>query len=137
MGKKTLVNAQTDQDVNEFLDAVKNKKRREYGKALLDIMKEITGKEPKIWGKAIVAFGKYKYQRKNGQEFEWFNVGFSPASAHTTLYLMYNLKEEKEMLDRLGPHKAGSGCLYIKSLADVDPKVLREVIEKSDRWERS
>ena len=49
MGKKTLVNAQTDQDVNEFLDAVKNKKRREYGKALLDIMKEITGKEPKIW----------------------------------------------------------------------------------------
>ncbi len=130
----TLANVETDRDVNEFIENVPNKTRREDAKKLLQIIKEIKGIEPKIWGQGIVAFGKYKYQRKNGKEFEWFNAGFSPAKAHMTLYVMFNLKEEKALLDRLGPHRAGSGCLYIKKLEDVNMDVLKEMIQKSNRW---
>ena len=99
-------------------------------------MQEITGKSPKIWGAGIVGFGKYKYQRKNGDEFEWFNVGFSPGKAHMTLYVMYDINQEQELLTRLGPHKTGKGCLYIKRLDDIDINALKAIIAKSDQWRR-
>ncbi len=134
--KKTLVNTETDRDVNEFIEAVKNKRRKEDAKVLLELMKSVTGVEPKIWGVSIVGFGKYKYQRKNGDEFEWFNVGFSPASAHSSVYVMFDINEEQELLEQLGPHKTGKGCLYIKKLEDVNLDVLRKLVEKSNRWER-
>ncbi len=132
--KKTLVNAETDKSVPDFIDAIANKRRQADSRELLQIMKEVTGKEPKIWGVSIIGFGKYSYQRKNGDEFEWFNVGFSPGKAHLTVYVMYDINEEQELLERLGPYKAGKGCLYIKKLEDVDKDALREIIVKSDRW---
>lgn len=136
MAKKKLVNAETDRDVGEFLSTVSNKKRRDDSLEVLEIMRDITGKEPKVWGVSIVGFGKYSYQRKNGDEYEWFHVGFSPAKAHLSIYLMYDISEEAELLNQLGPHKVGKGCLYIKSLADVNREVLKKLIRKSDRWER-
>ena len=135
--KKSLVNAQTDKSVSDFIDGVKNKRRQADSRVLLEIMSEITGKEPKIWGVSIIGYGKYSYQRKNGDEFEWFNVGFSPGSAHLSLYFMYNVNEEKELLDQLGPHKTGKGCLYVKKLEDIDIDVLKKMIAKSDRWNNS
>ena len=129
----SLVNTETKRDVNEFIESIANKIRKEDAKRLLKIITEIKGTKPKIWGQSIVAFGKYKYQRKNGKEFEWFNVGFSPAKAHITLYLMLDLQKE-ELLDKLGQHKKGRGCLYIKRLDDVDMEVLTRLISKSDRW---
>ena len=134
MAKKKLVNSETDRSVPEFIAAIQNKRRKADSEVMLEIMKEITGKEPKIWGVSIVGFGKYSYKRKNGDEFEWFNVGFSPGKAHLSLYLMFDLTQEQETLARLGPHRHGKGCLYIKRLEDVDKTVLRELIAKSDRW---
>ncbi|MDC8005412.1 DUF1801 domain-containing protein [Aureisphaera galaxeae] len=131
---KTLANVETDKSVPDFIDAISNKRRQADSRKLLSIMQEITGKEPKIWGVSIVGFGKYKYQRKNGDEYEWFNVGFSPGKAHLTVYVMYDLKEEEDLLNQLGPNKTGRGCLYIKRLEEVDEKVLRKIISKSDRW---
>lgn len=133
--KKALVNAETDKSVEDFIDNVQNQKRQADAREILDMMKKVTGKEPKIWGVSIVGFGKYSYQRKNGDEFEWFNVGFSPGKAHLTIYVMYDLTEEGDMLSKLGPHKTGKGCLYIKSLADIDKSVLEEVIAKSNKWQ--
>ena len=135
--KKTLANVETDRDVNEFIDSVPNNVRREDSKVLLALMKKATGKEPKIWGQGLVAFGKYKYKRKNGEEYEWFNVGFSPAKAHMSVYLMYDISKQESLLEKLGPHRCGKGCLYIKRLEQVDLKVLEKLISKSDRWERS
>lgn len=134
--KKKLVNSETDKNVNEYIENVKNKKRKEDAITILELMKKTTGKEPKIWGVSIIGFGKYSYKRKNGDEFEWFNVGFSPGSKHLSVYLMFNVNKEKELLEKLGPHSTGKGCLYIKSLADVDMEVLTKLIEKSDQWER-
>jgi len=134
MAKKTLVNTETEQSVQAFIEAIPNAVRKEDAKMLLGVMKEISGMEPKIWGRNMVAFGKYKYQRKNGDEFEWFNAGFSPAKAHMTVYLMLDLKTE-ELLEKLGPHKNGSGCLYIKKLENIDMGVLRQLIAKSGNWD--
>lgn len=129
--KETLVNAQTDNSVVDFIENVDNEQRKADSKEILEIMKDVTGEEPKMWGKSMVGFGKFSYKRKDGKEFEWFNVGFLPAKAHLSVYFMLNLKEEP-LLDELGPHKKGSGCLYIKKLEDVNLDVLRKMIKKSD-----
>ena len=132
--KKKLVNAQTDKDVNAFIDSIENQVRQADARVLLDLLQDITGDEPKIWGKSIIGYGKYSYQRKNGDEFEWFNVGFSPGKAHMTMYVMYNINEQVELLQQLGPHKTGKGCLYVKRLEQIDLSVLRMILEKSHRW---
>ncbi len=134
MTKKTLVNTETDKSVEEFIEQVPNKRRKEDSKRLLQIIKEITGIEPKIWGISIIGFGKYKYKRKNGEEYEWFNVGFSPGKAHMTVYVMFDLEQEKELLTQLGPCKNGRGCLYIKKLEEVDISILKKIIKKSNKW---
>ena len=131
---KKLVNSETNKSVPDFIDAITNKRRQADSRKLLEIIQDITGKEPKIWGVSIIGFGKYKYQRKNGDEYEWFNVGFSPGKAHLSIYLMYDVNEKQELLQKLGPHKTGKGCLYIKKLEDIDIAVLKELIEKSNRW---
>lgn len=133
---KKLANTETDKDVGAFIEAIPNKKRKADTKALLQIIQDIKGIEPKIWGVSIIGFGKYTYQRKNGEEYEWFHVGFSPARAHLTVYLMFDINQEKELLDQLGPYRAGKGCLYIKSLQDINLDILKQLIAKSDRWER-
>lgn len=131
---KTLVNTETKKSVSAFIDAVPNEVRQADSRVLLDLITKVSGKKPKIWGKSIVGFGKYKYQRKNGEEYEWFNVGFSPGKAHMTVYVMYDINEEKILLDQLGPHKTGRGCLYIKRLEDVNLEILKKIVSKSDQW---
>ena len=107
--------------------------KREDSRELLDMMEEITGKKPKVWGdNYTIGFGKYKYRRKSGkEEFEWFNVGFAPRKANLTIYVTYDVSTEQELLNKLGKHRVGKGCLYINRLEDVDVGVLREVIAKS------
>ncbi len=133
--KKTLVNTETDKDVSAFIENVKHKQRKEDSKVLLQLMKEITNVEPKIWGVSIIGFGKYTYARKNGEEYEWFTVGFSPGKAHLSIYLMFDLTVEP-LLDKLGPHKNGKGCLCIKKLSDIKIPILKKLIAKSKKWER-
>ena len=135
MAKKTLVNSETSNSVSDFIEGINHEKRKEDSKQLLEIMKDLTKKEPKIWGKSIIGFGKYSYQRKNGDEFEWFNVGFSPGKQHLSVYCMFDLDKEP-LLKQLGTYKNGRGCLYIKKLEDVDMDVLKQLITKSDKWER-
>ena len=131
---KQLVNTETDRDVNDFIAAVKNGKRRADAEALLQLMNIWTGIEPKIWGQSIVAYGKYKYQRKNGEEYEWFKTGFSPGSKHMTVYVMYDLEDELELLKKLGPYTKGKACLYLKRLEDINLEVLKKLIQKSKKW---
>lgn len=134
MKKKTLVNTETDKDVYAFIENIAHKTRKADSKVLLEIIKEITQKEPKIWGVSIIGFGKYSYQRKNGDEFEWFTTGFSAGKTRLTVYVMYDINTETELLQQLGKHKTGKGCLYINKLADVDIDILKKIIAKSKRW---
>jgi hypothetical protein len=105
--------------------------RRQDCLRVLEIMKRVTGDEPKLWGPAMVGFGSYHYRYDSGREGDWFVTGFSPRKANLTLYIMAGFDRYAELLERLGKFKTGKSCLYVKKLADVDEAVLTELIAAS------
>lgn len=121
----------TTQDVAEFLDGVENETRREDGRALLAMMQDVTGEEPRMWGPSMIGFGGYHYRYESGHEGDMFRVGFSPRKAELSVYLLPGAERYAELLARLGKHRMGKSCLYIRKLADVDMTVLRELVETS------
>jgi hypothetical protein len=84
-----------------------------------------------MWGTSIVGFGSYHYKGKSGREGDWFLTGFSPRKQALTLYLMGGFDDQADLLAKLGKYSTGKGCLYIKKLADIDVKVLKELIARS------
>jgi hypothetical protein len=117
-----------DADVQAFLTAVPDDEKRKDSFALLELFGTITGEQPKMWGSSIVGFGDSHYAYASGREGDWFLTGFSPRKQTLTLYAMGGYEPHGELLARLGKHKLGKGCLYIKRLRDVDQDVLRELI---------
>ncbi|MCI4645661.1 MAG: DUF1801 domain-containing protein [Hyphomonadaceae bacterium] len=114
----------------DFLETVEPARKREDGKALLDLFARVTGLKPQMWGPSIIGYGRYHYKYDSGREGEFMMTGFSPRKTSLTLYIMpgYQFDSMKEKLDRLGKHKLGKSCLYINKLADVDEAVLEEII---------
>lgn len=125
---KTRVN---DASVVDFLNGVGDDQKRADCFELVDLMKEITGEEPKMWGPSIVGFGSYRYRYDSGREGDWMQVGFSPRKQALTLYIMSGFSRYEDLLKRLGKHKTGKACLYVKRLSDVDRDVLRDLIAQS------
>ena len=121
----------TDASVDKFLKAIKDEQTRADCYQIVEIMKNATKAEPKMWGTSIVGFGDYHYKYASGQENDWFLVGFSPRKQNLTLYLMGGFDENKDLLKKLGKHSLGKGCLYIKKLEDVDLKVLQKLVAAS------
>ena len=120
-----------DGDVNEFLDAVENPRRREDARRVLELMREVTGELPKMWGSSIVGFGSYHYKYASGREGDWMITGFSPRKQNLTIYIMPGFSEFSELLARLGKHKTSKSCLYLNKLDDVDLEVLAELVRES------
>jgi len=121
----------TKASVSGFLNKVSDKSRREDCLKVLEIMKDVTGEEPEMWGESIVGFGRYRYEYESGTKGEWMITGFSPRKGDLTLYLMSGFEAVPNLMARLGKHKTGKSCLYLKKLEDVDLKVLRKIVEKS------
>ncbi|MCB0621068.1 MAG: DUF1801 domain-containing protein [Saprospiraceae bacterium] len=117
--------------VEDFLNQVEPEQKRQDAFEILRMMKEVTGAEPQMWGPSIVGFGAYHYKYESGREGDWFLVGFSPRKQNLTLYIMAGFKRYEELLAKLGKHKTGKSCLYLNKLADVDQKVLREMVAAS------
>ena len=90
------------------------------------LMREITGKAPKMWGPSIVGYGDYHYRYASGREGDWLLTGFSPRKQSMTLYIMSGFDGYEDLLGRLGKHRTGKSCLYLKSLDSIDRDVLRE-----------
>ena len=120
-----------DDSVEEFLNSVEHEQKRKDAFAILDLMKEVTGDEPQMWGSSIVGFGSYHFKYASGREGDWMAVGFSPRKQNLTLYIMPGFEHYDELLGKLGKHKIGKSCLYINKLADVDQDVLRELVAHS------
>lgn len=116
-------------DVDDFLAAVEHERRRADAQAVLGLMREVTGVEPVMWG-TMVGFGRQPYTTADGKEHEWFVVGLAPRKAALTLYGLTFYGSNTDLLERLGPHTTGKGCLYLKRLDDVDLDVLRELVER-------
>jgi hypothetical protein len=118
-------------DVGAFLDGVADERRRADAKAALELMAEVTGAAPVMWGGSMVGFGTQRYTTADGKEHEYFAVGLSPRKAALTLYGLTYYESNADLLERLGPHTTGKGCLYVKRLDDLDRAVLTELVERS------
>ena len=121
----------TQSSVQEFLRGIADEEQRRDSQTIAKMMKVATGAAPRMWGPNIVGFGTHHYRYASGREGDWFQVGFSPRKAELTLYLMGGLEPLAPLLKKLGRHKTGTGCLYIKRLSDVDLAVLERMIQSS------
>lgn len=121
----------TGQSVTAFLAGVKDPERKKDCRALVTLMRRVTKAPPKLWGRGIVGFGRYHFVYPSGREGDWMLTGFSPRGSTLVLYVMGGLDDAKPLLARLGAHKAGKGCLYVKRLADIDVAVLERLVRQS------
>ncbi len=121
----------TKQSVERFLAGITDDTRRKDCRTVARIMKRVTGAKPKMWGPSMVGYGGYHYKYASGREGDWFVTGFSPRRQNLTLYIMAGFRRYDELMARLGKHKTGKSCLYIKKLDDVDVDVLEELIRQS------
>ena len=121
----------TKQNAKEFLNTVEPEGKRKDSLALLAMFQKITGEKPVMWGTSIVGFGTYHYKsERSTQEGDWPLIGFSPRKQNLTLYIMHGFADLTDLLKKLGKHKTSMGCLYINKLADVNLKVLEQIIKK-------
>lgn len=123
----------SDASVESYIAAIEDPVRRQDCLTLLALMQEVTGVQPRLWGTSMVGFGAYHYKYASGHEGDSFLTGFASRKSDLTLYLYAGLEQQGDLLAQLGKHKAGKGCLYLKRLADVDLKVLKELVERSVR----
>lgn len=128
-----LKTKQTNADVTEFINtfAVTEQKRNDSF-ALLKLMQDITGFEPRMWGESMIGFGSYHYKsERSSQQGDWFLVGFSPRKSAISLYVYTGLKEHEHLLKELGKFKIGKACIYIKKLSDINQEVLVKMIKET------
>ena len=121
----------TEITADAFIDAVENPLRREDAKVAAAMMARLTGEPARMWGPSIIGFGSYHYTYDSGHEGTMCRIGFSPRKAELVLYVLNGTAEQEGQLARLGKHKTGKACLYVKKLADVDMGVLEEVIRST------
>lgn len=125
---KTKLN---DASVDEFIDKVEDEAKREDCRTIARMMEKVTGEKPKMWGTSIVGFGSYHYKYASGREGDWPKTGFSPRKQNLTLYIMDGFDKYDDLLSKLGKHKTGKSCLYVKRLGDIDIKALEKLIRAS------
>jgi len=118
----------TDTSVRSYLAAIENDTRRKDCEALAQLMTKATKEPPRMWGSGIVGFGSYHYRYDSGREGDMCLVGFSSRKSEISVYGLNAAADAKALLATLGKHKAGKGCVYIKSLADVDQRVLAKLV---------
>jgi hypothetical protein len=123
----------TDGDVGAFLDAIADEQRRGDARLLVDLMREVTGQPPVMWGTSIIGFGARHYRYSSGWEGDTAAVGFSPRKAQTVLYLTGGMDEYEDLLARLGQHQTGKGCLYLKRVNQTNTQALRDIVARSYR----
>jgi hypothetical protein len=125
-GVKTLEN---NAGVPKYMASIPDPARREECKLVLQMMREVSGLQPKMWGSSIVGFGSYHYKYASGREGDWMRIGFSARKKSLTIYSMAGFDKMGALLKRLGPAKHSVSCLYLAKLDEVDIGVLRELIE--------
>ena len=133
MAKAELKTKKTAASVEKFIESIEDEGTKADCRRLVTMMKAATGAEPRMWGESVVGFGDYHYKYASGREGDWFITGFSPRKANLTLYFMSGVEPYSELLARLGRHRTGKGCLYVKRLGDLDMKVLTRLIRTSTR----
>jgi len=123
----------TKSSVTAFLNKIKDPQLRDDCFVILEMMQKVSNSKPVMWGSAIIGFGTYHYVYESGREGDMILIGFSPRKQNISIYLMGGLKKVETELAQLGKYKTGKGCLYIKSLSDVNLQVLKKIFAKAFR----
>ncbi len=118
----------SEASVARYLSAIKDKVRRSDCEALAKLMSKATKQPPKMWGTSIVGFGSYHYKYESGREGDSCVTGFSSRKGDISVYLTASVLGHHKFVSKLGKHKVGKGCLYIRTLSDVDLKVLEQLV---------
>ncbi len=124
----------TKVDVDAFIEAVADPVQREDARTIAAMMARLSGEPARMWGPSIIGFGQYQYRYESGREGESCRIGFSPRKGQTVLYLIGNPPDREAQLARLGRHKTGKSCLYVKRLSDVDVEVLESLCRDTLAW---
>ena len=125
---------ETQNSVTDFINTVEDITKKTDAFELVQIMQEQTGFEPKMWGPSIIGFGSYHYKYASGHEGDAPLVGFSPRKDTISLYLYCSFENKEDLLSKLGKHKAGKSCIYIKKLIDIDVEILKKIISHSVQY---
>ncbi|MEL7537120.1 MAG: DUF1801 domain-containing protein [Pseudomonadota bacterium] len=136
MAKATNKTAPNVGSVTEFLKSVDNASRRAEARTVMRLLRKITGKRPVMWGSSIIGYDRYHYRYQSGREGEWPMIGLSPRAQNLTIYIMPGFKPFSALMKRLGKHKTGKSCLYLKRLDDVDEAVLVDLMTAAYAWMR-
>ena len=131
MAKAELKTKKNRASVKDFLDSVEDDAKRKDCRAIAKMMRAATGKNARMWGDSIVGYDEYHYKYESGREGDFMRIGFSPRKQSITLYIMDGFGKYDELMAKLGKHKTGKSCLYIKRMSDIDTKVLEKLIAGS------
>ena len=129
MSNAKIQTTPTDADVADFIARLENDQQRSESKILIELMRQASGKPPVMWGPAIVGFDSYHYKYESGREGDMPSIAFSPRKGKLVLYIINDATKYVDILGRLGKHKTSKACIYINKVADVDMKVLEELLE--------
>lgn len=126
-----LKTKQNDASVEEFLNKIENESKKKDAYALLEMFEKLSKEKPKMWGGSIIGYGSTPLKYASGRELDWPLIAFSPRKQNFSLYLTCDISQYEKNLEKLGKHKTGKGCLYINKLADIDIKVLENLVKDS------
>lgn len=130
MAKVEMKTTENEVSVLDFINTVEDESKRKDSLELVKIMEEITQAPAKMWGPAIIGFGKYHYKYDSGREADMLRVGFSPRKDALALYIGANSEENLDIISNLGKYKTGKSCLYVKKLSDINLDVLKEITKR-------
>ena len=123
---------ETEDDVTGFIDSfVENEQKRQDSLRLIELMREWSGFEPKMWGPAMIGFGSYHYKYASGHEGDSMLIGFSPRKAEFSLYITAPEKGNEKLINDLGKFKMGKACIYFKKLADLNLDILEKLCKET------
>ena len=131
MAKAENKTKETEASVDTFLANIKDDQKKADCLVLKSMMSRITDSPAKMWGASIVGFGTYYYKYDSGREGDFMKVGFSPRAQNVTVYIIAGFDRYEALMSKLGKHKTGKSCLYIKKLDDIDLDVLEELVKES------
>lgn len=126
----------TQLKVSDFISGIEDKIKRDDCRELMKLMSKITGNRAKMWGAAIVGYGKYHYKYESGREGDFFLTGFSPRKQALSIYIVSGFSINPELMEKLGKYKTGKSCLYVKKLDDLDRSVLKQLVKESVAYMR-
>lgn len=118
----------TEASVTEYIASRASEEQADDCRSLMAMLKRVTKEKPQMWGPSIVGYGLYKYTYESGRTGEMCRTGFAIRGRELVIYLVAEGAEQEALLRRLGKHKMGKSCLYIKKLADIDMKILEQLV---------